>query len=108
MKDTALKGRPISPTMMCYTLSAVATHVEYEHSPKILHRNNQRNSMFGHMEKDLEMKQFRQIILNELSGAVMRRRHGAVAFLMERFPAALPGRKFLFSDEGVVNLISSS
>jgi len=108
MKDTALNGRPISQTMMCYTVSAVATPVEYEHSPKILYRNNQRNSMLGHMETDLEMKQFRQIILNELSGADMRRRHGAVAFLIERFPAALPRGKFLFSDEGVINLISSS
>lgn len=108
MKDTALNGRPISPTMMCYTVSAVATLVENEHSPKNLYRNNQRNSTFELMENDLEMKQFRQIILNELSGADMRRRHGAVAFLMERFPAALPRGKFLFSDEGVLNLISSS
>jgi hypothetical protein len=83
MKDTALNGRPISRTMMCYTVSAVAALAEYEHSPKNLYRNNQRNPMFGHTEKDLEMKQFRPIILNELSGADMRRRHEAVAFLVE-------------------------
>lgn len=64
--------------------------------------------MFGHMEKDLEMKQFRPIILNELSGADMWRRHETVTFLMQRFPAALPSGKFLFSDECVIKLISSS
>jgi hypothetical protein len=77
MKDSVLDGRPISRTMMCYTVSAVAAFAEYEHSPKN-----------GHMEKDMEMKQFRPIILNKLSGADMRRLHEAVAFLMERFPAA--------------------
>jgi lysine/ornithine N-monooxygenase len=84
MKDTALNGRPISRTMMCYTVSADVVLAEYEHSPKNLYRNNQRNSMFGLMERDLEMKQFRPIILNELSGgADMRRCHEAVAFLKE-------------------------
>jgi hypothetical protein len=47
----------------------------------------------------MEMKKFRPIILNELSSADMRRRQEAVAFLLERFPAALPRGKFLFSDE---------
>jgi len=50
--------------MMFYTVSAVAALAEYEYSPKILYRNNQRNSMFGHMEKGLEMEQLRPIILN--------------------------------------------
>jgi len=107
-KDTALDGRPISRNMMCYTVSAVAALAEYELSPKNLYRNNQRNSMFGHMEKDLEMKQFRPIILKKLSGVDMRRRHERVAFLMQRFPASLPREKFLFSDECVIKLISSS
>jgi hypothetical protein len=108
MKETALNGRPVSRTMLCCTVSAVATRAEYEHSPKNLYRHNQRNSMCGHMEKDLEMKQFRPIILNELSGANMRRRHEAVTFLMERLQAALPHGKFLFSDECVITRISSS
>ena len=64
--------------------------------------------MFGHMEKDLEMKQYRPIILNEIIGADMRRRHEAVAFLIEGYPAALPRGKFLFSDECVIKNISSS
>jgi hypothetical protein len=58
------------------------------------------------MEKDLEMKPIRPIILNELSGADMRLRHGAGAFLMERFPTALHLGKFLLSDECVINLLA--
>ena len=75
---------------------------------KNLYRNNQRNSTCGHIEKDLEMKPFRPIILNELSGADMRRRHEAGAFLMERFPTGLPLGKFLFPDECFINRSSLS
>jgi hypothetical protein len=46
MTDTALDGRPISRTMMCYTVSAVDAPTEYENSPTKLYRKNQRNSMF--------------------------------------------------------------
>jgi len=53
------------------------------------------------------MKQFQSIILNELSSADMRRRQEAVAFLLERFPAALPCGKFLFSDECVINTLNA-
>jgi hypothetical protein len=73
MKVSDLNSRPVSRTVVYCSVTAVAVLAEYEYAnKKILYRNNQRNSIFCHMEKGLEIKPFRPRILNKFNGADVR------------------------------------